>query len=136
MEAHFEETSYLFHDWNEEDEEYYEIESLSGIDFDEDNFEVVEIEEIDFEQYSGLMLEQSDTYTACYDIPELKDGKKLEVTMYKVLMPNKEILSIPCLTDDNAEFLSSCNIYGCSYYVYDQDGKREATDDEIDMLEP
>ena len=134
MEKYFNEVEHVFYEWNDDDEAFFESDCITHIELDEDLMEITDIEEIDYSDSSKIMICEADSVSACYEIPELKDGEKLSVTMFKIQMPNKEILSIPCLTDERAEFISSGSC-GNNYIVYENDGVRDATDDEIDNAE-
>lgn len=133
-EVSFKETEHGFYDYDEDEECFYEMEILTQIEFDEKIMEIVKTEEIDYQECSKLMHSESNTTEAFYEVEDLKDGEKLKVTMYKVGMPNGDFLSIPVLKDERAEFISS-SYNGYDYEIYEEDGKREATDEEIDMIE-
>lgn len=133
-EVTFKETEHGFYDYDEDEECFYEMEILTQIEFDENIMEIVETEESDYQECSKLMHSESNTTEASYEIEDLKDGEKLKVTMFKIGMPNGDILSIPVLKDERAEFISS-SYNGYDYEIYEEDGKREATDEEIDMIE-
>lgn len=130
----FNETEHIFYAFDEEEELFYELEILTEVEYDEDIMEVTDMKELDFSHYCGMMYGIADTVPAGYEVPDLKEGEKLSVTMFKVQMPNGEILSLPVLTDENAVFVSSA-YHGYDYFIYEEDSKREATDDEIDCIE-
>ena len=128
------EKGYCFYAWDEDEGIFYEMENLSAVEFDENIMKVTEIKEIDYELYT-MLLEEGSSEPASYEVEDFDDGDKLSVTMFKILMQNGEILSLPVLTDERAEFVGANPSHGSDYWYYDQDGKREADDDEIDCIE-
>lgn len=128
------EKDYCFYAWHEDEEIFYEMENLSAVEFNEDIMEVTEIKEIDYELYT-MLVEEGSSEPASYEVKDFDDGDKLSVTMFKILMQNKEIISLPVLTDERAEFVGANPSHGSEFWYYDEDGKREATDDEIDNIE-
>lgn len=128
------EADYVFYAYEEDEGYFYEIDNLSVVEFDENIMEITEIRETDYELYT-MLLEEGSTEPASYEVEDFNDGDKLSVTMFKVLMQNGDILSLPVLTDERAEFIGANPSHGSEYWYYDQEGKREATDDEIDNIE-
>lgn len=129
----FERCEHTFYVFDEDFEQFFEDDGVAEVKFDPETMEVVDITEMDYTKCDQVMHSYTDFANAAFEVGDLKDGEKLKVTMFKVGMPNGEVLSIPMITDERAVFVS-CSYHGEDYDIYTENEKREATDEEIDMI--
>ena len=130
--------SKIFYGLSDDGKNYQEIECYENALLDESEFECTEIVEVDYSKENSILLEDYEEGENIYSYngSEPLDKFKIPCTLYKILLPNNEIMSILQPNCDDLEWECD-NVFGLPirHWVFEKSGKREATDEEIDCIE-
>lgn len=119
------------------DNKLEEIDSFINALLEEDEYELIDTVEIDYSKEKIVLVEDYEEGENIYSLEEEcdEDNFVMKCKLIKVKLPGNEEIKILQPTYENLDWeCDDVNGLPIYYWAYDENGKREATDEEIDLI--